>query len=158
MTFFHLAQALFLINICGIISCRRYARTLKGVDDMTKYTSKNPERNFVLLSDFVEEDEGNELLEALSDCYFLISDYAAKADMDFIEHFFLDYVPGVFNGTCQIISCYQGDEIIATTIVKKAHGKQKEQILSVVCHLDEHNEIANEMNNILHAWLGNLSW
>lgn len=76
----------------------------------------SPERTYVEASKLVED--GRALSKLIEESY-LITDWISKDYPNHLKHFYCKYVPGIFLGKRNIISCYIGDKIVATSFLKK---------------------------------------
>ena len=69
-------------------------------------------------SDLLQSGETLNFSKLISDSYSL-TDWISKDYPDHCAHFYGKYIPGVFDGTREIIVCYLGDKPVATACLKR---------------------------------------
>ena len=74
--------------------------------------------NFVSASSLLKEGKNLAFVELQHET-FLLTKHLLLKDSDYCENFFTEYIPGVFNGTHDIISCSVNEKTVATVIFEK---------------------------------------
>ena len=92
--------------------------------------TKAPVLEIVKASDLLKEEKGKSFAKLIAESY-MITDWICKDYPLHCDHFYSKYVPCVFDGEREIISCYIGGKIVATAFLKKDESERKISTLYV---------------------------
>lgn len=107
---------------------------------------------FYKASALLKANQNKQFAKLVADSYaitdWICDDYPLHCD-----HFFSKYVPGIFDGEREIISCYVNGKIAATAILKKDATERK---ISTIYVKDEYQKrgIATALLEKCFEWLG----
>lgn len=87
-------------------------------------SNEKPAHEFYKASDLLKQGKNKEFSKMIAESY-VITDWISKDYPDHVDHFYSKYVPGIFDGEREIISCYIGGKIVATAILKKDAEERK---------------------------------
>jgi ASC-1-like (ASCH) protein/GNAT superfamily N-acetyltransferase len=85
--------------------------------------SREPKRIIVIASHCLKDNKST-FARIIADSYKL-TDWICKDYPDHCKHFWTKYVPGIFTGEREIISCYVDNKIAGTIILKKEGQEHK---------------------------------
>jgi len=85
---------------------------------------KQATRHFFKASDLLKHGRNKEFSKVIAESY-MITDWISKDYPDHVDHYYSKYVPGIFDGKREIISCYIDGKIAATAILKKDLAERK---------------------------------
>lgn len=107
---------------------------------------------FFRVSDLLKTGRNKKFSKIVCESY-LITDWICKDYPDHTDHFYSKYVPGIFDGGREIISCYIDGKIAATAFLKK---DEKERKISTFYVKPEYQKrgIATELFGKCFEWLG----
>lgn len=135
-----------------------YAIELKLLD------KRSQPHNFFKVSDLLKNGDRREFSRVIAECYS-ITDWISKDYPEHCAHFYGKYVPGLFNGSREIIACQIGKKIVAVAFLKKAleatelgpngHSEVERKISTLFVNPDyRKNGIAHELLRRSFDWLG----
>lgn len=103
-----------------------YDKELLGVYvfELEVKSSEKPARIIYKVSDLLKASRNIEFSEVIAESY-IITDWIDKDYPNHCDHFYSKYIPGVFDGSREIISCYVGSKIAAVAILKKDSEEHK---------------------------------
>lgn len=78
-------------------------------------------QEFFKVSDLLKSGRRQEFSRVLSECYCM-TDWITEDYPDHCWHFYHKYVPGLFNGSREIIACRVDGRIVAVAFLKKTLG------------------------------------
>ena len=87
-------------------------------------SNKTPDRIIYKVSDLLKSSRNIEFSKVIAESY-IITDWIAEDYPDHCDHFYSKYVPGIFDGSREIISCYVSNKIAAVAILKKDSEEHK---------------------------------
>lgn len=79
---------------------------------------------FCKISDWLKAGKNKEFARRVAEIY-MVTDWLSEYYPDHCDHYFSKYVPGIFDGTREIIICYIDSEIAAVAILKKDSHERK---------------------------------
>lgn len=82
-------------------------------------SEENSKERILKASDLLKDGRNREFAELIYLCY-CATDWICKDYPDHCDHFFTKYVPGVFDGTREILGLYCGQELAGMIVLKKA--------------------------------------
>lgn len=103
-------------------------------------------------SDLLQSGDTMDFSELVADSYAL-TDWITKDYPDHCAHFYGKYVPGVFDGTREIVVCYLGGKPVATACLKKDPEERKISTLYVLPECQKRG-IATKLLEQCFDWLG----
>lgn len=109
-------------------------------------------RSYVSASDLVKAGKRMKFSKLVAESY-MVTDWISDDYPDHVEHFYAKYVPGVFAGEREIISCYVGGKIAATAFLKKDEEERKISTFFVRPEYQKQG-IATELIEKCFDWLG----
>ena len=114
-------------------------------------TDEKPSREFYKASDLLKAGENKKFAKIIAEAY-MVTDWICKDYPDHCDHFFSKYVPGIFDGEREIITCYIDNKIAAVAILKKDTEERKISTLFVKPEYQKRG-IATELLEKCFAWL-----
>lgn len=124
-----------------------YVFELNFVDKKT-----DAERIYLKASSLLKRSENKMFSKMIAESY-MTTDWISKDYPDHIDHYYSKYVPGIFDGEREIISCYIGGKIAATAILKKDKVEAKISTFYVKPEFQQRG-IATELIAKCFDWLG----
>ena len=121
------------------------------VFELRPKVNKEPSREFYRASDLLKAAKNKKFAKIIADAY-MVTDWICKDYPDHCDHFFSKYVPGIFDGKREIITCYIDDKIAAVAILKKDTNERKISTLFVKPEYQKRG-IAIELLEKCFAWL-----
>ena len=115
-------------------------------------TNETVSRNFYKASDLLKANENKKFAKVIAEAY-MATDWICEDYPDHCDHYFSKYVPGIFDGEREIITCYIGGKIAAVAILKKDKIERKISTLFVKPEYRKRG-IATELLEKCFAWLG----
>lgn len=103
-------------------------------------------------SDLLKAGENKKFAKIVAEAY-MATDWICKDYPDHCDHYFSKYIPGIFEGEREIITCYINGKIAAVAILKKDTDEKKISTLFVKPEYQKHG-IATELLEKCFAWLG----
>ena len=71
---------------------------------------------------------------------------------EYLKEFYCEYVPGIFSGKYEVLSCYACGNVVGVAVLKKDAEKREINIFFV---LEEYRKaVAEELLNRSYTWLG----
>lgn len=116
------------------------------------HDTKAPVFEVVKASDLLKEEKGKSFAKLIAESY-MITDWICKDYPLHCDHFYSKYVPGVFDGEREIISCYIGGKIVATAFLKKDESERKISTLYVKPEYQRQG-VATALIEKCFEWLG----
>lgn len=109
-------------------------------------------REYIAASKLLKDGENKKFAKVIAEAYmatdWICEDYPLHTD-----HFFSKYVPGIFDGKREIITCYIGERLAAVAILKKDDEEKKISTLYVKPDFQKRG-IATELLEQCFKWLG----
>ena len=93
-------------------------------------TNEKPSREFYKVSDLLKANENKKFAKIIAEAY-IATDWICEDYPDHCDHYFNKYIPGVFDGEREIITCYINNKIAAVAILKKDTEERKISTLFV---------------------------
>lgn len=115
-------------------------------------TKESSSREFYKASDLLKAGENKKFAKMVAEAY-MITDWICKDYPDHCDHYFSKYVPGIFDGEREIITCYIDGKVAAVAILKKDDEEQKISTLFVRPEY-RNRGIATELLEKCFLWLG----
>lgn len=113
---------------------------------------RRPEREFYRASDLLKSGDNQQFSRLIAESYML-TDWISKDYPDHCDHFYSKYVPGIFDGEREIITCYVDGKIAATAFLKKDAEERKISTFYVdPCYRKA--GVATALLEKCFAWLG----
>lgn len=116
-------------------------------------TNEKPSREFYKASDLLKAGENKKFAKIIAEAY-MATDWICKDYPDHCDHYFSKYVPGIFDGEREIITCYIDNKIVAAAVLEKGAKKQEIHAFYVEDGYPNRGKIAQELFNECRAWLG----
>lgn len=79
---------------------------------------------FLVASDLLKNGENKKFAKAIYESY-VITNWISRDYPDHVDHFYSKYVPGIFDGEREVVSCYVDGKIAATAVLKKTAEERK---------------------------------
>ena len=114
--------------------------------------TKKPTPQFLKASDLLKAEKGKVFSKLIAESY-MVTDWICKDYPLHCDHFYSKYVPGIFDGRCEIISCYIDGKIVATAFLKKDETELKISTLYVKPEYRKRG-IATVLVEKCFEWLG----
>lgn len=92
--------------------------------------AKKPTLEFLKASDLLKAGHNKTFSKLIAESY-MITDWICKDYPSHCDHFYSKYVPGIFDGEREVISCYVDGKIAATAFLKKDKTELKISTLYV---------------------------
>lgn len=86
--------------------------------------SQKTAREFFKASDLLKAERNKDFSKVIAESY-MITDWICKDYPAHCDHFYSKYVPGIFDGEREVISCYVNEKIAATAFLKKDANERK---------------------------------
>lgn len=115
-------------------------------------TDEKPSREFYKASDLLKAGANKKFAKVIAEAY-MITDWICEDYPDHCDHYFSKYIPGIFDGEREIITCYMDNRIAAVAILKKDNDEKKISTLFVKPEYQKRG-IATELLEKCFAWLG----
>ncbi|MBQ3452809.1 GNAT family N-acetyltransferase [Candidatus Saccharibacteria bacterium] len=114
--------------------------------------AKKPTLEFLKASDLLKAERNKTFSKLIAESY-MITDWICKDYPSHCDHFYSKYVPGIFDGEREVISCYVDGRITATAFLKKDETELK---ISTLCVKPEYQKrgIATILVEKCFEWLG----
>lgn len=116
-----------------------------------KYHNKD-EKIFYHASSLLKQEQNRLFAKLVAESY-MITDWICEDYPNHCDHFYSKYVPGIFDGEREIISCYIGRKIVATAFLKKISDECKISTFFVAPRQRQQG-IATELLKQCFAFLG----
>lgn len=116
------------------------------------WNPEKPTREYFKASDLLKNGAYRVFSKFVQESYD-ITDWITKDYPDHCDHFYSKYIPGIFDGEREIISCYVDGKIVATAILKKDKIERKISTLFVKKEFQKQG-IATELVEQCFKWLG----
>ncbi len=114
--------------------------------------TEKPMFEFLKASDLLKAERNKTFSRLISESY-MITDWICKDYPLHCDHFYSKYVPGIFDGEREVISCYVNGEIAATAFLKKDETELKISTLYVKSEYQKQG-IATALVERCFGWLG----
>lgn len=125
-----------------------YAFELKFRDE----NAKRGKMEFYIASELLKQAQNKKFSKVAAESY-IITDWICSDYPDHCDHFYSKYLPGIFTGEREIISCYIDGKIAATAILKK--DKEECKISTFYVQPEFRNlGIATALAEKAFKWLG----
>lgn len=111
-----------------------------------------PSRDFCVVSDLLKSGENKKFSKVIAESYML-TDWISKDYPDHCDHFYSKYVPGIFDGEREIVTCYIDGKIAATAFLKKDAEERKISTFYVKPEYQRQG-VATELIEKCFAYLG----
>ena len=113
---------------------------------------KGPDLEFLKASDLLKAERNKDFSKLVAESY-MITDWISRDYPSHCDHFYSKYIPGIFDGKREVISCYVDGKIAATAILKKDDGELKISTLYVKPKYQKQG-IATALIERCFEWLG----
>lgn len=113
---------------------------------------KKPTFEFLKASDLLKAERNKTFSKMIAESY-MITDWICEDYPSHCDHFYSKYVPGIFDGEREIISCYIDGRIAATAFLKKDETEFKISTLYVKPEYQKRG-IATTLVERCFEWLG----
>ena len=114
--------------------------------------AKKPTLEFLKASDLLKAGHNKTFSKLIAESY-MITDWICKDYQLHCDHFYSKYVPGIFDGKREVISCYVDGKIAATAFLKKDKTELKISTLYVKPEYQTRG-IATALVERCFEWLG----
>ena len=114
--------------------------------------AKKPTLEFLKASDLLKAECNKTFSKLIAESY-MITDWICKDYPSHCDHFYSKYVPGIFDGEREVISCYVDGKIAATAFLKKDKTELKISTLYVKPEYQKRG-IATALVERCFEWLG----
>ncbi|MBQ8156164.1 GNAT family N-acetyltransferase [Candidatus Saccharibacteria bacterium] len=114
--------------------------------------AKKPTIEFLKASDLLKAERNKTFSKLIAESY-MITDWIRKDYPSHCDHFYGKYVPGIFDGEREVITCYVDGKIAATAFLKKDKTELKISTLYVKPEYQKRG-IATALVERCFEWLG----
>ena len=131
-----------------------YAFKLKAVDEkepMVAPKATPPEVTLYKASELLKENKNKRFAKVIAESYAL-TDFICEDYPQHCDHFWSKYVPGIFDGEREIITCYVDKQIAATAFLKKVGNERKISTIYVKPEYQKQGIKVNQFSKIAREY------